>query len=157
MVEAGQGDQVDAGHLFGPEDELGGGRAPHHHRRHPVAGPREVVVEAADDVALVAAQPDLLVHLAQRAGEGAFVGVEAATGKSHLTGMGPQTAGAAGDEQAGLAVRARHDAQGHRRPGAPIVAFGGQRFEAGQVRLADGPEIVVEPVHHVRRRLGGGP
>ena len=56
--------------------------------------------------AITLSTPAPVEEIAQRAGEGAFVGVEAAAGKSHLTGMGPQTAGAAGDEQAGLAVRA---------------------------------------------------
>ena len=66
MVEVGQRDHVDPGHLRRLPDERADGAAPHHHGSDEEAGPRGVVIEGAQDIARLGRHARFLAQFPQR-------------------------------------------------------------------------------------------
>jgi hypothetical protein len=145
MVEITHGHAEDGGHLLGIRRERSGRFAarPHDDRRDDVTGARAVIVEHAEDGALLERKAELLVQLAQGRGFRRLAGVDAAARQRPLARVGAQPRRAPGEQEARAALVVGHEHEGDRRQPA-AVGGDGAALEAEQVRAGARPQRIVE-------------
>jgi len=91
------------GHLLGIGKKRLCLRGPYHDRRDQIAGARRIVVEHAEDVVCVEAEPEFLLNLAQRCRDGVLAFLAAPARQRVLTFVGAQVAPAPRQHESRLA------------------------------------------------------